>query len=66
MLHIQPAPVEIYPSLKLRLSPFLVQTLRELAGREGLSLSALVTTLAIEGLRARCRRRPSTFLEETP
>ena len=57
----RPAPVEFYP-LELRLSPSLVTTLRQLAEREGLSLSAVVTCLVMEGLKARCRRRPSTFI----
>jgi hypothetical protein len=56
-MNIKFAPIEIYPALQLRLPSCLVIALRNLAAREGLSLSAVVTALVIEGLRVRSRRR---------
>ena len=57
-MHILPAPTEIHPTLKLQLPSCLAVTLRSLATRERLSLSATITKLVLEGLRARCRRLP--------
>ena len=49
--HNWPAPVKFYP-LELHLSPSLVTTLRQLAEREGRSLSAVITSL-LKGRRRR-------------
>jgi hypothetical protein len=51
MRTIQPFLVQSYPVLPLSLLPHLVSALRELAAREGLSLSALVTKRVLKGLR---------------